>query len=193
MNLKIKAKNLNAKSKMIYSIILFLVICLILIYAIVSPNVKKIKYLQKLIIGQKIEAEQNLIRQQNLSSVTKKIKQIEAQIDTLNSVFIKNNKELEFITTLEGIAAKNNVNQTININFDATTAKQGYEIISLSLNLSGTYNNLINFLIDLETLSYYINIHSLSLSLAGAQKSTPEGEAAPNNYSMTLLANTYWR
>ena len=145
MNLKIKAKNLNAKSKMIYSIILFLVVCLILIYAIVSPNVKKIKYLQKLIIGQKIEAEQNLIRQQNLSSVTKKIKQIEAQIDTLNSVFIKNNKELEFITTLEGIAAKNNVNQTININFDATTAKQGYEIISLSLNLSGTYNNLINF------------------------------------------------
>jgi len=194
MSLKIKLSNLNAKNKIILSVCLFLVICLILLYSIVLPNIKRIKYLQKSIINQKIEAEQNLIEQQNITQVNKKIQQIESQVDTLYSIFINTNKELEFITTLEGIASKNNITQTINLNFDAISTKQSYQEIPLNLDVKGTYNNLINYLIDLETLRYYINIHSFSITMLSSGQSPKDGGlVASPNYTMNLSANTYWK
>jgi Tfp pilus assembly protein PilO len=109
-------------------------------------------------------------------------------LDSLENIYINASRKLEFITTLEGAAAKNGVEQKLNLdlkfNSDGTIKK-----VPIIIEISGSFASVMNYLIALETFSYYININSFDLSFSAPAKE----EAGSGRYNLRLTANTYWK
>ena len=126
---------------------MFVFFSLLLFYTIVLPTINNIKELRKEIIKQKIDFQTSFANIKNTSSLEKKLKQIEPQLSILDDVFINQNRELEFITTLEGIAAQRGIQQKLNLNISSGKKIDSFTEIPLSLTLSGTYNNLVKYLV----------------------------------------------
>ncbi len=200
MNLN-KLKNLNFKKKISYLGLIFLAASLLIVYLALIPALDAIKIKRAEIVTQKIELEQKLNKEKNMASLSTKVKKVEPFVDKLMNVYINQNRELEFITTLEGIASENNISQSLNLNLDNSNQTSSYNIVPLEISASGTYNNLLAYLIALETMNYYINVTSWQFSSsktvtsgssvlnAGKQSPSPSGE----HYTLRLAANTYWR
>ena len=136
-----------------------------------------------------------------MASLSAKVKKIEPFADRLADVYINQNRELEFITTLEGIASENNISQSLNLNLDNSNPTSGYNTVPLTINASGAYNDLLAYLISLETMKYYINVTSWQFLSSGTVSSGPPAlDANEQNpprttpiYTLRLAANTYWR
>ncbi len=165
-------KKLNTKNKIIIKIIIFLFLIIALFYFLFLPLLTSIEQSKKDIINAKIDIHNSNDQAQNSTALAKKLKNIEPQINNLNKVFINKNRELEFITNLEGIANKNNIKQTIDLkNIPDTTTS--FTTIAIDIKASGNFNNLISYLSDLETNYYYININNLDItSLHNAHQTT---------------------
>lgn len=188
---------INYKHKLVINTSIFIAACFLLSYFLLISSIDEINTLKKDIISQKVELEKNKSRDKNVDKLSEDIKKIEPEIGLLNQVFIDSNKELEFITVLEGIADKNRVMQTININKEKTTKLSLYAKTPITVNVEGNYPDLIAYLKEVETLKIYINIKSLSMSL----NSNPEenGDSAQNRSSLAskghlqFTADTFWK
>ncbi len=184
--------------KQIFSISLFFsVIFAALIFFLLIPNIKKITQTRDNIIGQKIQMERDMINQRNISTLSKKIEEIEPQLNKLEQIFINKNRELEFITALEGIAQNNNISQNLQLNPASEDADKLYKKIPLTLKCQGEFKHIINYLTDLEALQYYVTINYLAFS---SQKSSKSAQASGNNtaannpiVTMQIKADTYWQ
>ena len=179
MNL-INIKKIGLKQKAIMLFVSFTVINCLIVYLVILPTIKTIKNQSDLIVVQKIELEKRMSRVNNMANLSEKLKKVEPKKDTIEQTFINKNRELEFITTLEGIAEKNNVVQKINLE-SVKPGEQSYFKTPLNINASGEYNSLLNYIINLETLKYYINIKSLQFS------------SAQDQYTLVVLADTFWK
>jgi len=179
MNLN-KYKNLTTKRKIALFLLIFLLVGLTIAYTIIIPTTKAIIKERDLIIMQKIELEKKISREKNMAKLSEKLKIIKPQIETIENTFINKNRELEFITTLEGIALKNNVIQKLNLK-TAENLEKNYIKIPLDINIRGTYDNLLNYISDLENYKYYININSIQFSFT------------QDNYSLLISADSYWK
>jgi Tfp pilus assembly protein PilO len=176
--------------------ILLLALCVIFSF-IIRPTIKEIKDLRAEIIKEKIELEKNINQEKKKAKLGAKLNKIKPQLNKLEGVFINENRSLEFITTLEGIANKNSVEQKIDLKFARMEKNQSYKKIPLSITAKGQIKNLINYLVDLETLNYYLNIKTLQIT----QKQTPpHGPSSRSNSAkasgganLILNADTYWR
>ena len=197
-----KLKNLSFKKKFSYLGLIFLGASLLIIYFALIPTLNKIKTKRSEIVTQKIELEQKLNREKNMASLSAKVKKIEPFVDRLAEVYINQNRELEFITTLEGIASVNNISQSLNLNLDNSNTASGYKTVPLQISASGTYNDLLSYLISLETIKYYINVTSWQFLSSGTTVSS--GHSVPDDadqnppraiphYTLRLAANTYWK
>ena len=153
-----KLKNLSFKKKFSYLGLIFLGASLLIVYFVLTPTLNKIKTKRAEIVTQKIELEQKLTKEKNMASLSAKVRKIEPFVDRLAEVYINQNRELEFITTLEGIASANNISQSLNLSLDNSNPASGYSTVPLTINASGTYNDLLAYLISLETIKYYINV-----------------------------------
>ena len=194
MNLK-KLPKTNYKQKIIYLSAVFIALSGIIIYFVLLPAINDIKKLRAEIINQKVDLEKKLSQEKNMTKLSDKIKKIEPQIDILENIYINKNRQLEFITVLEGIADKQQVAQKIVLNPENETKELNYYKTPLSIVVQGTYNNLINYLINLENINYYINIYSLSLNSSGqsGRTSHPPGGEAEQNLVLRISAYTYWK
>ena len=196
-----KIKNLNFKKKFTYLGLIFIAACLLIIYTTLNPSIDAIKIKRTEIVTQKIEMEQKLNKEKNMSNLSAKVRKIEPQADRLASVYINQNRELEFITTLEGIASANNVAQSLNLDLDKSNTSSGYNTVPLEINISGSYNNLLAYLISLETMNYYINVTNWQFSssgnkISGSSMLDSDNQISPQlseSYNLRLTANTYWK
>ncbi|MBI4812031.1 type 4a pilus biogenesis protein PilO [Candidatus Falkowbacteria bacterium] len=186
-------KNLALKRKIIVNAILFLLVVGALTYFIVMPTIKDIKKMRQEIEAQKIDLEKKYLKGQNLKKLSGDLKKIEPEIERLDRVFINQNRALEFITTLEEKATRNNISQKINLaNPQNMKENQLYKKMPLQISTEGEFLNQLNYLINLETLDYYINIKSLELSAAQSRPAGSEGNAG-GNMSVLISADTYWK
>jgi Tfp pilus assembly protein PilO len=191
-----KFKNLGFKKKIFISLVIFILILGSLIYFLIIPSINEIKKIETEINNQRIDLEQRYIKGQSLRQLTENLKKIEPQISVLDEIFILQDRELEFITSLEELATRNNVEQTINLDLSQDKKESGYQTLPLQLTAQGNYLDLMNYLINLESLNYYININSISLSSSGSAKlspiiNTPEIQPVSVNVNMIIQANTY--
>lgn len=188
---------INPKKKLWLITAALLASLLIICYFIIRPTIKEIKDLRAEIIKEKIELEKNINQERKKAKLGAKLKKIKPQLDKLDGIFINQNRNLEFITTLEGIAGKNSIEQKIDLKFTKTEKNQSYKKIPLTITAKGKINNLINYLVDLETLNYYINIKSLDISQSQTPphgpSSRPGAQKASGGATLTLNADTYWR
>jgi len=186
---------LNLKKKIIIFLIIFFTIILSLIYLIVIPTITDIKKMGKEIEAQRLDLENKYIKGQSLKQLSENLKKIEPQLNKLDNIFINQNRELEFITTLEGRAQINNVGQKINLASAQVIEGndvQNYKKIPLQLFTQGSFLNQVNYLLNLEALDYYINIKSIELYPISAN---PINNDTANlaNIAMLISAETFWK
>ncbi len=198
MTLDLNKKN-KYKNKILINIALFFAFTLFVVYFLLLPATNKIKKLRVDIANAKIEINNAIEKEKNINNQTDKLKTIESQIEKLDKIFISRNRELEFITTLEGVASKNNIEQTFDLKAIPDFNDDDFINIPIIIKAKGEFNNVMNYLKDLETLAYYINISNLEIT-----KNTSGGQAvfSKNNYSneqsnsiitMNITANTYFK
>jgi len=200
MNLN-RFKNLNFKKKISYLSLVFISTSLLIVYTILIPTLGAIKNKRVEIVTQKIELEQKLNREKNMASLSAKVKRIEPLSDRLTKIYINQNRELEFITTLEGIASANNISQSLNLDLDGRVVTGGYNTVAMEISASGTYSDVLAYLISLETMNYYISVTDWQLSSGGTVLSgssvlnagNQSSSRASEYYTLRLAANTYWK
>lgn len=156
-------------------------LAIVIIFGIAVPMLRSIKktsdesYRLRVLLEQKYE-------QSLRSHITrKKLEEIKNSTASFYPYLFKSGDDLRLITFLEALSAKHKINQTIT---NSTLDKIGNgNTISISINLSGTYNNALKYIAELESADYFIYISQLQFSPTYNRA----GEAASDtNLNMTL-------
>lgn len=189
----------DLKNKITATMVGFLIIILSLIYFIVIPTIREIEDMGKSIEAQREDLEKKYIKGQSLRQLTENLAKIEPKLEQLDQIFINKNRELEFITSLENEANKNQVSQKINLNTPEKVENQNFQKTSLQLLTKGGFIKQLQYLMNLENLSYYINVKLLELSptadgepVKADAQGVPPAPIETNRLNMLIDADTYW-
>jgi len=192
--MKFSANNIvkiNLKNKIIIMVIGFLTLFLLIVFFIVIPTIHDILDMGQKIEEQRIDLEKKYIKGQNLRQLTNNLNKINSQLSKLEQIFISENRELEFITTIEGVASKNSIDQRINLGIQEDMAEYNYKKMALQLFLQGNFIDITNYLLGLESLEYYLNIKSIELTSNLVKQ---EIDASSNTIINTFLSvETFWK
>lgn len=179
--------------KITINILISLVMLLGAIFIFILPAINKLEAAKKTIEEQKISFEKIYIQGQNLRKTSENIKTVEPGLQDLQKIFVKKEEALNFITSLEKIAEKNNIKQKIgNLNYPTSTDKKStFDIVPIQITLSGNFKSLIKYLSDLEKLDYYVSVKNLEILGNGVINVTgiTDQEAIVD---MQINANIYW-
>lgn len=132
------------------------------IFFIIKPTVEYIQDTKDQIKIEREDLERRYQRVMYLRQNADKLKEIEKQLVVLDDLFLVNDQELDFITTLEGIADKNNVRQKISLK-SANLNDPEQNILPFSVLASGEMHDVLSYLLGIEQLSYYVNFNSLTI------------------------------
>lgn len=182
---------LAVKNKIIISLFLFPAVTACLIIFVIMAAAGDIKGMSDDIEAKRVDLEEKYLRGQNLKKLAENLKSVDEKINNLEEIFINKEDIILFATFLEEIAAKNGVEQKINLALEKSVQQSGYNKIPLQIFTEGKFNSQYNYLLDIEQSKYYINIISLELSSSPAPESF-EDQGNPK-IKMTILADTYWK
>lgn len=169
----------------IISIILAALIGVIIF--IVIPAVRDIKTLNQKIIDQRTLLESRYEKRLSIKNAIKNFNSLQPQVPTLvKSIYLNPGNEIEFITSLETLAEKNRLSQTVNFdNTSGEAASQNTKKVPIEILLSGDYINIVKYIQDLEKLNFYLIITSIS--------SAPRVNDASGNIRTLLRGYTFWK
>lgn len=168
--------------------ILIITLIAVQIAFITLPNLVTIDRIKKDIGDQYAEVSRQLALGQTTKKILEDLKNIRPLLEKIAGFFLKESEQLTFITTLENLALKNNLEiklQLSDIPENDVTEEEIFTI-PLSLTLTGSYTDTIKFLIEMQNQSFYINITNLSINASREQKDDPD-------ITTSLRANTYWK
>ncbi|TSC84364.1 MAG: Uncharacterized protein G01um101413_659 [Parcubacteria group bacterium Gr01-1014_13] len=177
---------LDLTKKTIVWVSILSLLTLIIIFGVFVPTLNYIKktadesYKLRIFLEQKYE-------QSLRSHVTrKKLAEIKASMSKFDPFLFKSGDELKLITFLETLSAKHNVTQTIsNSTLDKVTSGR---IASISMSLSGKYNDILKHIAELETSDYFIYINQMQFTPAFTKNS--DGDQITNlNLTIELYVN----
>jgi len=163
---------MNYRVKIITILITMLLVIAVIVLFIVLPTIREIKRIQQEIHTERVDLERKYARGQLLRETLENFERIKPNKKKLDSIFILEGQELAFITTLEHIAAKNNVSQKISLQAIGSEFA-GAEALPLTLSAQGSFQNVLQYLIDVERLNYYFNVNSLTMTGADGSGRTP--------------------
>ncbi|HRY36705.1 MAG TPA: hypothetical protein P5230_02375 [Candidatus Magasanikbacteria bacterium] len=107
------------------------------------------------------ELERKSRGSQNLKEALARVRNTKATMNDYEKYLFRSGQELDLITDLENIAAKNKINQKIE---SSNLDKISDNTITLNLRASGSYKNILSYLADLENYDYFLQITSLDLN-----------------------------
>ncbi|NQU77765.1 hypothetical protein HQ544_03655 [Candidatus Falkowbacteria bacterium] len=189
------------KIKIYFTIGVFLLLLAVAGF-IVRPSIQQIKKIADEINQEKTKVEKLYLQGQFLKPTQKQYEKVKPQVADLEKIFIAKEKKLDIITALEGIAAKNRLDQKIELKEEKIeknekvkeqAVNKKYETLNLSIKITGTYPDLIKYLTDLEALDYYINIKDFRiLSSGNAGSMVSQGEKPGlNDIGALINANIF--
>lgn len=168
-------------------IVLFSGIMLGITLGIIYPTIKDIKSLNRETYSLRLFLEKRLQRATNIRATIEKIPKIKADSEVAARHLFTAGRELELITTLENLATKHTVTQTIrSSNLDQSSTSY----VTLSLAITGTYRDTVQYLAGLEGLPYFITIRQLEFSPRPARGGEKEGATVQMNLELTLYVNS---
>ncbi len=188
MNL-IDFKNISVKIKLGLFITLFIIITLLLSYFVIIPSATKIVNIKNDIKAKRTTIEKKYEDRKKIGNVGKHIKEIKTNIQLLDKPFVNNNQKLEFITTLEGLATKNNVEQTIDLMTSEISDKNFYKIIPTRISVKGKFEDIFNYSLGIESLNEYLNVQYLKIS---SISETGTREEERKKVKLLIKADTFW-
>jgi Tfp pilus assembly protein PilO len=189
----LNGNKLNIKQKILTISSVFLTVVFILTYFFIFASINNIKDLRINIINQKLDEEKKISKEKNMSALNEKLKKIEPELEKVNEIFLAHDRELEFITTMEGLASKNGVIQKIDLNTDSVTNMQQIKKIPITITVTGSFNNFNKYLSELENLRYYINVNAINLSSANNGNANQNSSSGNNSVTAQISALTYWK
>ena len=191
----LKNKNLN--------VILSLSLALLTItWLTVLPQRKELHELAKKISTEKNELTQLNEQGKNIKELRNQLEKYKKDSVKLENIFLYQNNEIEFITTLEKVASKNGVEQTINLS-EPKNSDNNLLISELNLVVFGKFDQIIDYLEDLESLDYYLN--PLQINLINNKKNNTvnniptlniganNSEKNQNQLRVELNSRVYWQ
>jgi len=153
------------------------------------PTFQEIGRLSDEIVREHSQLEAQYVNRKNLLSSGEKAKAVRGTITTLASQFLPDGHELDFITAVESIAAKNGVEERLVLS--PATTKGTIEIhVGFDITLSGSTPAVLQTLVDLERMPTLLIFDSavlrpgenggdghsfLSINLRGALIAPPTG------------------
>jgi len=158
------------KKKITILISIVVLITAAIIYFIIMPTVRDIEEISNSVRDERIDLEKKYLRGQLLRKTIENFEKIKPEQEKLASIFIVEEEELKFITTLEETAAKNQINQDIRLQsiggMEKSKEKEFYPV-PLSITTQGNFVKIMQYLNDLEHLNYYFNISSIIINSGG--------------------------
>ena len=184
----------NIKIRVIILFTIYVIVILLIIFIIFIPSVKEIQKMSKNIKEQKEYLMNQYNIDKNLRSTSENLKIVKYNIQDLNDIFVYKDKEVEFITTLENVASKENIEQSIKIT-PPKDKDTNYKKTQLQLTTSGNFENILNYLTELEKFKYYINIYSIDINKNPGSKIKGLEDVENVSTSVTCVINayTYWK
>jgi Tfp pilus assembly protein PilO len=193
----LKGKNIKTKERIAALTLFFLIFMGGLIYFSIYLPLKDIDAIKNDIIKEQIAIEQKLYEDQNKAIIQSKLNKIEPLMGALNSVFVDKSRAIEFFTSLEDLARRHNIKQTISLAETGGEKSSSFFVKTpINIKCEGEYLNLFGFLAGLEESGYYINIEQLSINKsASARRTDVEDGSFPTApiLTMNIAAQTYWK
>jgi len=175
-----------------------------IIIFVIYPSMQQIYLTTNNILIIKNDLSSQKINSYSLSDVIENYHKYESKINELDKVIRAQDRELEFITTLEVIADKYDLEQKINMDEIETIAEDSdFKKMPLQLSLEGDYQNQLRYLQNVETLPMYINIKNINMSYKkqmnniinnlSIEEDTDQIYSSNQNIIMNITAETYWQ
>ena len=169
------------KALVIFMTLLGLVFVIGIFKFIFSPTLKEVNNLTQKITDAQTELEAQYNNRINLVSNIEKVKEIRETSSGLINQFIKPGQELVFITQIEDIATKNNVEASITLSpVINKKGKKGEFNELFSIRLEGNFNDVQKSLVELERLPNIIIVDSVAIN------SNELVEDEPSSISMSI-------
>ena len=172
---------LDLTKRTIILVVALSLLALIIIFGIFVPTLSYIKKTSDESYKLRVFLEQKYEQSLRSRITRKKLEEIKNSAANFDPFLFKSGDELKLITFLETLSAKHNIAQTIN---NSTLDKiGGARMASISMGLSGNYNDVLKYIAELETSDYFIYINQMQFAPAY----TRNGEATPiTNLSLTI-------
>lgn len=170
--------SLNPTTKKMY--ITLSVVIVILAAAgigVIYPYYGKISTLKKEMYDARLQLAIFQQQRDNAEATRQDYNRIKNDIENISKIFINKDKVIDFISSLESIAGRRNVRQTINL--DTTTQDSTDGTLDMKISVDGSWADCLQYLADLERLDYYLSISELNAT----------GEA--NNINLALTAQAF--
>ncbi|OGY50357.1 MAG: hypothetical protein A3J59_01150 [Candidatus Buchananbacteria bacterium RIFCSPHIGHO2_02_FULL_56_16] len=153
------------------------------VFLIIVPTMRDIERISDDVYREIADLERKWERGQRLRETISNFEKIKAERSTLTRSFIVTGRELEFITTLEGLVADRRLTQNIQLQFEQAVSRTGYEEIPITITLEGRFNRIMQYLDDLERLPYYVTFTAFNFNTGSA--------ASPGRITATFVGNVY--
>jgi len=173
------------QNRFLVSTVTFLALLLSIIILIIIPSFQEIKVINQQVLEERVRLEKLYVRGQLQKKVRDNYNSIKNDIGFLDEFLLKENQELQYITTLEHYANENNVSLEITIGEPQRKPQQRFSILPFTLQLSGNWPAIVKWLSDIETLPYYTNIKEITVTARDAQ-------GKDRASSVSISAETYW-
>lgn len=149
----------------------FLIVALVLgamAAFVIYPAFNKILSIKKEISQEKEELEKKLSLGLNAKKTKEELDAISDSISQLDDLLIKKGDELVILGKIESLAAKNKIIvNSLKPDFNEQAVGSGIYKISLTINASGNFNQILSFLNQLDAADFYLVTDQLTISQAG--------------------------
>jgi len=169
-----------------------------LTYFVLYPSLQRIRTLSTVITETKTDLYDKQDNNYSLPKLLATYRRYESDIADMEHSVRARSRELEFITTLESLAEKNNLTQAIQIGAYEALEDFPYYRLPLKVALAGNFTDITRYLQALERLSSYVIITDLTMSNpANAQnrssQTASEIPAGAQRVEASLTADTFWQ
>lgn len=180
-------KNLDVKKKILALSAISLLVLAVGFFLILKPLINDIGQRRTDISNLKLDRYKKEEQEKNMDLLVSQLRTIEPMISKIDKLIIPADGGLEFIVSMENLAKKHGVTQTLDMKSPISDPKQpDYKTTPLDIVVSGSFQSLMDYLGAIESMDYFLSIEEFTID------SNPlPGESAKLN--MHLIANTYWK
>src|SRR6056297_2684018 len=183
---------LSERNKIIVLLVFLLATVFLLIFLVIIPCAEEIKKTKKKVKEQRMEIEEKYLAGINAKLLSGKAPEINKKMEKVEKVLVNPDNQLEFVTSLEKLAKKNNIKQTPNIEYNSGEELDFARKIPLKLFTQGRLSDQLVYLKGLKSLRYYLEINSIKMKVIPASDLSSDfsSDASEKNVSLFIEADS---
>jgi len=145
----------------------------------VFPLMNSVRTLTTEVYDKRVKLATVVKEQENFIVLSKNFDNVSSQIQSLDSLIVKSNESLTFISALERYADEAGV--TIDLDLAELEASNEIQIVPVALQASGTFQHILSFVQKLDASPYYLLVTTVRMS-----------RLADDTLEILVQGNTYW-